>query len=327
MVRLLAEVLILAVIVMGVVAAVGSGGSQIARAAAPRKQTHPRLSRVEVISLSVLALTALVVAIGLANRVGDAWWLLPVVTWFVVYLAVRAWSRERALRRLDAERQKRQQEAARDRQRLEEFGREGVSLLKRANNAIKKIVSTEAARTGWLGEPAELDFRAELATIEETLRKATAIQKVMAEASTIPNPTKDDVQLVKDAKRTLKQLDGSVREQVNLLSKCSDEAIELDRMLRDDREQSRIALQRGDVRARLSALIYGAELTSAGAPSDAVDAVSARVDAFRELRALMARDQPDDRIAAETEKDSSAGQSLSNGFRQSVDKVFRYIRR
>lgn len=73
MVRLLAEVLILAVIVMGVVAAVGSGGSRIARAAPPRKQTNPRLSRVEVISLSVLALTALVVAIGLANRVGDAW--------------------------------------------------------------------------------------------------------------------------------------------------------------------------------------------------------------------------------------------------------------
>jgi hypothetical protein len=128
---------------------------------------------------------------------------------------------------------------------------------------------------------------------------ATEIRKTVADYSAIPKPSADDVQLLKDAKQTLKQLEGSARDRVELLSECADRAKQVDKMLRDDREQSRIAQKRDDAGGRLRALLSGAELMSPSAHSDSVDTVRSRVEAFREVRDLM-RIDPHDTSADET---------------------------
>ena len=112
-------------------------------------------------------------------------------------------SAEEAQREADRKKREVAQRVARDRKRLEEFGQEGIKLLRVADAAVKRILSTEAAQAGSLGE---LDFRAELVTLEETLRRATTIRNVMAESWAIPGPSQDDLELYKDARRTLRRL-------------------------------------------------------------------------------------------------------------------------
>jgi hypothetical protein len=189
-----------------------------------------------------------------------------------------------------------------------------------------------------LGEPADLDFRADLAMIAAKLRTATEIRKKVADYSTIQGryrprhrirhwpsdskPSSDDVQLLKEAKQRLKQLESFARHRVELLSECVDNAEQVDQMLRDDREQSRIDLKRDDVRGQLRALLSGAELTSPGAHSDSVDMVISRVEAFREVRGLMRSERSDTR-AGETPEE----RTFSTRVRRKANNVLRRFRR
>ena len=59
------------------------------------------------------------------------------------------------------------------------------------------------------------------------------------------------------------------------------------RSLRDEEEQARITERRDDVRSRLSAMLYGVEVSAESQPSESADAVKARVDAFRELKGMI----------------------------------------
>ena len=310
MVKALLAVFIVLLCLAAVAAAVGasSAGSPRARPAVPAK---PSLSSWEIVVLFVLGAIALGAAGYVIVAHGDVWWLLSIAGWLLCYRLVRSWSNTRPQRRSAAQQEKAQRESDRkksevaqrvagDRSRLEEFGQEGIKLLKVADAAAKRIFSTEAAQAGSLGE---LDFRAELGTLEETLRRASTIRNVMAESWAIPGRSQDDLELYRDARRTLRRLDSSAREQVERLSRCADEAVALDRMRREDEGKSRIALQRDDVRARLSALLYVADLPPAAPASEIVDRVAARVDAFRELRGPTAIDRQVESCSAEADRE------------------------
>lgn len=285
-------VIVVVIALLLLIGAVMAGAGSGARAEVPMPRPRPkeRVSPNADTALFLLALLALVVAITLGARFGDGWWVIPIAAWVVVFRAVRA----DASRRRHAEQRKirqqaeaQQRHALRRRQRIEEFGQEGLKLLDEADAAVERIMSTEAARTGWLGR---LDFSADHAAIADILRKATTIRNVMAESWAIPNRSEVDTKMMKDARRALNELDSSARQRVMLLSNCAEEATQIDRILRDDREKQRAALQRDEVRSRLNALLYGIELTSSSTPSDSVDALKARVGAFHELRSLMVKE-------------------------------------
>jgi hypothetical protein len=175
---ILAVIIMFAVVVAGADTPVGSPWSRV--------QTRPRMSSTEVKVVFVLALVAMGFVVYLAAATEGFWWLVPVIVWAIVWGSVRQRSRERERRRLVAEQLeiKRQAEerarakrekALRQRERLDQFGKDGVKLLDKADAAVEEILATEAARTGWLGGPTEVNFRADLATIAETLDRSSPL--------------------------------------------------------------------------------------------------------------------------------------------------------
>jgi len=72
---------------------------------------------------------------------------------------------------------------------------------------------------------------------------------------------------------------------VELIGKCAMEAQRIDKSLRTEREDARLAEQRAELHAKLSAMLYGIEATQDVGPTDsAADAVMARVQAYREIK-------------------------------------------
>lgn len=220
--------------------------------------------------LGILGIVAVVSAIRLATTVGEVWPVLPILLWLLIFLGAWYWTASEPTRRLDEPR--------------EEFGEEGAELLERADAAVGRILSSEAAGLGWLGDPAELDFSPDLAMIADNLKKAHALRTVMAELSALPKPTADDTRLLEGAQSAVHKLAEAVRTRVELLEDCADESDKVDRSLRDEEEQARIAERRDDVRSRLNAMLYGVEASVQSQPSGSADAVKACVQAFRELK-------------------------------------------
>ncbi len=150
--------------------------------------------------LVVLGMLAVGVAVVLGFSAGDAWPLLPIAVWIAIYLALREWARTRPQR----ERAKAQQTAQAKRRRVDEFGADGVQLMDRADAAVRRIMSSEAATQGWLGE---LDFTGDVSMIADTLRKVTALRTAAAEWAAIPNATADDDRMLRDAQRAATKLE------------------------------------------------------------------------------------------------------------------------
>jgi hypothetical protein len=73
---------------------------------------------------------------------------------------------------------------------------------------------------------------------------------------------------------------------VELIEKCANEARLIDKSLSDEREDARTAEQRAELHAKLSALLYGIRAMPDNTTTDsaAVDAVMARVQAYREIK-------------------------------------------
>ena len=140
------------------------------------------------------------VAVVLGFSAGDAWPLLPIAIWIAIYLALREWARTRPQR----ERAKAQQKVQAKRRRVDEFGADGVELMDRADAAVRRIMSSEAATQGWLGE---LDFTGDVSMIADTLRKVTALRTAAAEWAAIPNATADDDRMLRDAQRAAAKLE------------------------------------------------------------------------------------------------------------------------
>lgn len=249
------------------------------------------LSTREVNALIALGFAAVVVAAVLVETVGGMSLLLPFVVWFLVFSVLRNRSNGthptilmRATKAELREAERKRAALALERERIEEFGEEGVRLIARASGAVQRILATEAAREGWLGQSSDLDFSGDQIMITESLKRVTALRIVIAESVAMPDRTADDNRLIKDAENAQSDLQAAVRQRVRKLLACAHGAEEVDQVLRREREELLIADRRDDLRSRLAALVHRTEIASTNRDLDSADAVSARVAGFHELR-------------------------------------------
>lgn len=173
--------------------------------------------------------------------------------------------------------------------RRRDFGQAGAELFDYAERAVGVIAASEAARTGWLGDPVDFDFGADLEMIADSLRRAEEIGTVTAEASSIRNFSESDKKMLGDAQREVTRLEKSARQRAKLIGECALEADGIDRVLRAERENVVMAERRAALRKRLGPILYGSSTTAADTPSESADAVTARAAAFHELKALLDR--------------------------------------
>jgi len=172
-------------------------------------------------------------------------------------------------------------------QRKREFGSAGARLYEQADASVSQIAASEAARTGWLGDPADFDFRADLEAIAENLRRAEKIRAATADASSIRDFSQADKQMLHDAKVEIAKLENSVEQRVELIGKCSQQAADIDRALREERESDVMAKRREELRGRLGPILYGSQKMPVDSSSESADVVTARAAAFHELKALI----------------------------------------
>ncbi|WP_237165795.1 hypothetical protein [Mycolicibacterium peregrinum] len=98
-------------------------------------------------------------------------------------------------------------------------------------------------------------------------------------------PSAEDRKILAEAKTTAANLELVAIERVELIGKCAKEAQLIDKSLRTEREDACVAEQRAELHAKLSAMLYGIEATPRTTQQDsAVDAVMARVQAYREIK-------------------------------------------
>jgi hypothetical protein len=255
MIRALLLAAVLAVLVTAAVVLVTGGRPRVRR-------ISTKASR----GLAGLAILAISLAVVLAFTAGDLWPSTPLVLWVAAFLAVR----ERATRRVEQERRRR-------RQRLESFGEHGVELMDRADAAVGRITTSEAATEGWLGD---LDFSPDIAMIADTLEKITALRATASELAAITTSTPDDMRQLRESRSAVARFEQSVAARVQALENCAAQTKRIDQMLQRQRDEVRITQQRDEVRGRLDALLRDDD---AAPPSEATDAVTARISAFHEL--------------------------------------------
>ena len=78
-----------------------------------------------------------------------------------------------------------------------------------------------------------------------------------------------------------------MKQRVELIGKCAQQASDIDRALREERESGVMAKRREDLRGRLGPIVYGSQKLPLDSPSESVDVVTARAAAFHELKALV----------------------------------------
>lgn len=247
-----------------------------------------------VVAWPYLLGTWLAVQMGADNpstaRSVTGWVLEALWLGFWMWLAARSWLEHK---RAELE-QRRKEEAARRRellkqQRRREFGSAGARLYEEAEAAVSRITGSEAARTGWLGDPADFDFRADLSAIADHLRRAESIRAATADAASIRGFTEADTEMLRDAEREIARLEKSVKERVELIGKCARLAADIDRALRAERENEVMAKRREEFRRRLGSVLYGSTQAPVDRPSESADVVTARAAAFHELKALIGK--------------------------------------
>ena len=269
----------------------------VSAAAAAQREKRVRLSERQVLVLGALATVAVVVAIILGNTAGDLWPLLPFVIWAAVFRAIRNYAqagpeRQAAQQRAQIYREgRRRQEAEREtlqhRQRIAEFGEAGVKLIGRAEDAIERVLASDARRTGWLGQVGERELKHDLSSIEANLRKVAAIRTVVAELSSMRNRTSDDDTTLVAARRSAMELEDAVIRQVRDLEESAEDVERMDETLRLNAEETRLAAERDEVRRRLDAMLSDIEMSPNSTPSEAAETVKARAAAFREIQQML----------------------------------------
>ncbi len=175
----------------------------------------------------------------------------------------------------------------------EEFGAHGIEMLDGAQAAIDRIRRSEAATGGWLGDPQDLSFTGDLATIRDHCRATRELNGLIKELSDLADPDSDDLAMLDDARTKARQLEGQSRQRVADLRTCADKAEEIDRSLRDDRTRAELAEKRDDVRGRLAAKLYGIDAAPTQAPSSSVDKITALAAAYAEIRGRVDRESED----------------------------------
>lgn len=273
-------------LVIGVVSAVVSALHALVRP--PEGASY---SANQLFLLLVVGFVSAFAALRVFSIHGDGWWLLPVGVFAATLAGVKATAintrdrqREAERQRVAEQQQRVEQRKQRERERVERLGKDGIKTLVQMKAAVKRIAETEAAREGWLGDAAEINFSADLLLTEDQLAKMVAIRAMIGEAKRLPKPTDDDKEMAKEAEAAVRKLEAAVRERIQMIEGCARKAEEVDETLRAERRRAEEAEQRDALRGRLGAMLSGVELTPDSPPSDSVDAVNTRAEAFRELK-------------------------------------------
>lgn len=263
---------------------------------APDKEPNTAAQNITIASLGAVAVVAMVVIGSLAP---DAWWV-PLVLWVVALAVVNHSSplketpaQQRA--REEAERKQAEQDERRaaarkavaERRRVDSYTRGGLALLERAQTSVDDLRGTEAARDGWLGAAADLDFSADLGRISDALLQARRIEKMVERTRKIPDPSSDDVAQLRAAEKTVKTLRAEAKVRAKVLDDCLKQAREIDRLLAEERQRHTFDKQREEARRQLAAELFVAEVRPAARDSDAADAIAAHVLAFKELKHIV----------------------------------------
>ncbi|OBI55678.1 hypothetical protein A5667_23260 [Mycolicibacterium fortuitum] len=189
---------------------------------------------------------------------------------------------EQAALAADAKRQREERVRKERQRRIDTLGKQNAALVESALSAVKQVTASEAARAGWLGD---VDFSADVKAITDNFEKAHALRGVIGKLSALDKPSAEDRKILAEAKTTAANLEVVATERVELIGKCAKEAQLIDKSLRTEREDARVAEQRAELHAKLSAMLYGIEATPETTQQDsAVDAVMARVQAYREIK-------------------------------------------
>lgn len=225
------------------------------------------------------------IALGVITAVTVLSWVVHKAVVAMERRSHEAQERKRKQRAELAAADKRQREErvrAETQQRIEALGKQNAALLESALSAVQQVAVSEAARAGWLGD---VDFSADIKGITANFEKAYALRGVINKLSTLDKASAEDRKILAEAKITAAKLETAATERVELIGKCAKEALLIDKSLRTEREDARVAEQRAELHAKLSAMLYGIEAIPDTSPTDsAVDAVMARVQAYREIK-------------------------------------------
>jgi hypothetical protein len=262
----------------------------------------------ESATMAGLGIAAFIATLTLGSVAPGASWM-PLVAWLVAVCVIRHRAEltktpeqrkaREAAERLQAEQDEKRaaaRKAIAERKRVDSFTKDGLALMTKARTAVSAVRATEAAREGWLGDQADLDFSADLTLISEALLQARRIEKVVQRSKKIPDPSADDVAMLRDAERTVTTLRTEAKGRVGIIEDCVKQAREIDRLLAEERRQQEFDKQRDAARRQLAAELYVAEVRSPARHSDTADAIAARVQAFRELKNVV-----DDKVRQEVE--------------------------
>lgn len=192
-----------------------------------------------------------------------------------------------------------------DKQRVDALGKQGAALLKLATSSVQRLVSTEAAKGGWLGD---VDFAPDLEEIEANLLKARALRRKADELSALSTPDVDDREIIAEAKSTTAHLERRTKERVELLEKCGSEARLIDESIRREREGAQLAVKREELHGELAAMLFETEATRATHDQSSTDAVMSRVQAYRDIKGEIerARDDAETPIGADRGTDGES---------------------
>ncbi|CAN1558815.1 hypothetical protein MCEMIE22_02559 [Mycobacteriaceae bacterium] len=262
----------------------------------------------ESAAIAGLGIAAFIATLTLGPVAPGAAWM-PVVVWLVAVYVIRQRAElmetpqqrkvREAAERAQAEQDEKRaaaRKAIAERKRVDSFTKDGLALMAKARTAVSAVRATEAARDGWLGDQADLDFSADLTLISDALLQARRIEKMVERSKKIPDPSPEDVAMLRDAEKTMKTLRTDAKGRVGIIEDCVKQAREIDRLLAEERRQQEFDRQRDAARRQLAAELYVAEVRSPARHSDTADAIAARVQAFRELKKVV-----DEKVLREVE--------------------------
>lgn len=200
----------------------------------------------------------------------------------IIYQIAVGVKTHRIAKAAEAQRQRQEQLRREKQRRIEALGKQNAALVDSALSAVAQVAASEAARAGWLGD---IDFSADIKGITDNFEKAHSLRAVTNDLSALKKPSADDRKIIAEARTTIANLERAAIERVELIQKCATEAKLIDQSLHTERVDAVVAEQRAELHAKLSAMLYGIEATPEAVPTDsAVEAVMARVQAFREIK-------------------------------------------
>ncbi|GAA2531760.1 hypothetical protein [Mycolicibacterium diernhoferi] len=225
------------------------------------------------------------IALGICAGIAVVVWIVYAIVQGIEKDRIEAGKRaqaEKAARAAAAQREREERARKEKQHRIDTLGKSNASLVEEALAAAQQVAASEAARAGWLGD---VDFSPDIKAITDGFAKAHALGAVTGKLAALDKPSADDRRILAEARTTVANLECAAIERVELIASCAIEARHIDASLRAERHDAKVAEQRAELHAKLSAMLYGIEAAPQTTPtSSAVDAVMARVQAYREIK-------------------------------------------